>query len=85
MSKVVMLLLGVACASAAANSNGGQDDPACAPMDARGDGECDALLHATWDGTNCEMVSGCGCAGSDCERTFADRAACEAHYRHCME
>lgn len=52
-----------------------QHDTACAPMDARGDDKCRALVGHAWDGTKCVDLWGCECLGADCAR--AQGAACE--------
>ncbi len=56
---------------------------ACAPMDARGVGLCDAFFGYAYDGTSCVGLSGCDCAGTDCDRTFSSLRECEQAYARC--
>ncbi|HEY8430582.1 MAG TPA: hypothetical protein VIL20_19515 [Sandaracinaceae bacterium] len=55
----------------------------CAAQDAAGEGPCDAELGLRWNGEACESVTGCTCAGTDCDALFSDRVACEAAHAHC--
>lgn len=59
-------------------------DPVCAPLDARGEGACDAIVGVTWDGTRCLEISGCSCVGSDCGRYGAGGLErCQREYASC--
>lgn len=55
----------------------------CAAMDARGRGLCDAELGYAWNGESCVSISGCNCAGVDCDALFASPGACSAAYASC--
>lgn len=66
-----------------ANDGPCAEPPDCAPMDAHGIGPCAAFFGYAWSGTSCVGVSGCDCAGRDCERTFETPEACAAAYAHC--
>lgn len=48
----------------------------CSPMDAAGEGPCDAELGVAYDGATCQSISGCRCVGTDCERLYESREAC---------
>lgn len=52
-------------------------DPRCAPMDARGVGDCAAIVGVIWDGRRCTMIGGCSCEGSDCASVYATTLECE--------
>jgi hypothetical protein len=43
----------------------------CQPQAAEGVGPCDALLGIKWNGTTCVVISGCSCAGPDCDNLFS--------------
>lgn len=55
----------------------------CAPMDAFGEGLCAAYFGVKWNGTACEGVGGCSCAGADCDRLFSSEAECMLAYTGC--
>lgn len=57
----------------------------CDAMDARGEGLCDAELGYAWNGERCLSISGCRCAGSDCDALFPSRWDCAAAYEACTE
>ncbi|HJL17537.1 MAG TPA: Kazal-type serine protease inhibitor domain-containing protein [Sandaracinaceae bacterium LLY-WYZ-13_1] len=77
-----------ACAAAASGVDAAHPgscvaaDP-CAAQDARGSGECATPLGVYWDGRACRSVSGCECAGADCDDAFESVDACEAVYGEC--
>lgn len=52
----------------------------CPAWDAHGSGLCNLILGFAWDGQSCVAVSGCDCAGADCDllRRDDDAAACLA-------
>jgi hypothetical protein len=56
----------------------------CAPMDAAGSGLCELMLGYVWNGVSCLPVSGCSCAGVDCERIFANQGECEDAHLECL-
>ncbi|MEM9188928.1 MAG: hypothetical protein AAGF12_07115 [Myxococcota bacterium] len=56
----------------------------CEAQDIRGEGPCRAILGAAFDGTSCEEISGCSCAGTDCDDLFASVEGCEAAYAECI-
>ena len=39
----------------------------CEPMAAVGDNACWCAIGFAWDGSECVMVTGCECAGPDCD------------------
>lgn len=39
----------------------------CPAWDADGDGPCNVILGAAWDGERCVYLSGCSCVGRDCD------------------
>ncbi len=55
----------------------------CTPMDARGEGLCDAFFGWAWTGEACTSVSGCSCVGAECDRLFDSLEACERRYASC--
>ena len=55
----------------------------CAAQDARGEGACRAIVGVAWDGSNCVELSGCSCAGADCDALYLDQAACQAAHALC--
>lgn len=56
----------------------------CDAQDAVGQGICLAFWGVKWTGVGCVGVSGCSCAGSDCDQLYADRFSCEVAYRECV-
>lgn len=79
---------GNACVAAAAGVNVVHDGPCepapmCEPQDARGDGDCLALLGVRWNGERCESMGGCECVGSDCDETYGDVRECERDHAGC--
>lgn len=60
------------------------DGKPCSPMDARGVGACAMFIGYFWDGKQCKGVSGCSCAGTDCNKAFKKLASCQAAYSHCL-
>lgn len=69
---------------AAAPPDGG---PSCEPMDAESARPCgpaeDPAPRVVWDGTGCQIVAWCECAGTDCDRLFESESACLAVYGTC--
>ena len=55
----------------------------CDPMDAAGDGLCDAFFGYAWTGSACVGISGCSCVGADCGALYSDSAACESAHVSC--
>lgn len=55
----------------------------CAPLDARGVGECAAFFGYTWNGADCVGVSGCDCEGRDCSRLYDSPERCLADKWEC--
>ena len=59
----------------------------CSAFEARptpsGDVSCDHVLGWSFDGIGCELLSGCDCVGSDCDRLFDSREDCESAARVC--
>ncbi|MEO0323097.1 MAG: Kazal-type serine protease inhibitor [Myxococcota bacterium] len=62
-----------------------EGDPECAPMDARGEGLCDAFFGYAWNGRACVGISGCSCVGADCGRLFSSTRDCELAYDECTD
>ncbi len=60
-----------------------ETSPSCEAQDAYGEGPCDAYLGVRWNGTSCEGVSGCVCAGTDCDSLYTDTTSCEADHAGC--
>lgn len=48
----------------------------CKPMNAKGQGACDALLGVTWNGTQCVAIGGCSCVGTDCGKLYQSIGDC---------
>lgn len=76
------------CLAAASGVDTARDgacgDPAdCAPMDAAGEGPCEAFFGYAWNGSSCVGLSGCRCVGRDCGATFDSPDACMAAYASC--
>jgi hypothetical protein len=59
-----------------------EHDDACEPQDARGEGECDAIVGTFWQG-RCVQLSGCQCSGEDCDDALGSMRECEELYAHC--
>lgn len=59
-------------------------DP-CAAQDARGQGACAAVVGVIWDGEACRSISGCSCAGPDCDKTYQTVEECERDRSECLE
>ena len=55
----------------------------CGPMDARGEGPCDAEIGVMWNGAACVTESGCGCTGTDCARLYPGTELCQLAHAHC--
>lgn len=69
--------------SAGTGGSGGSGPSACAPVDARSNGDdCLNLLGYTWNGTACDEVQ-CGCTGSACDALYSTRARCEIEHAEC--
>ncbi len=60
-------------------------DPECEAQDARGDGDCRALIGVFFNGESCETVGGCDCVGEDCGEAYESIAACEAAHAECID
>lgn len=60
-----------------------EHDEACRPLDARGEGGCDAILGTFWQGSRCVQISGCRCVGENCDDGFGSIEECEELYEHC--
>ncbi|AKF11564.1 hypothetical protein [Sandaracinus amylolyticus] len=56
----------------------------CEAQDARGTGDCDAVLGWAWNGTACRSVSGCECVGPDCSSIWDEASDCERAHAHCV-
>ena len=62
------------------------DEPepvSCEPMDVASEGLCAAILGYYWDGRGCRTLSGCDCAGRDCEELYDSIESCEAAHVDC--
>jgi hypothetical protein len=57
--------------------------PVCAPMEARGAGDCDLVLGYVWDGAGCQALSGCSCEGAGCGGLFRSLEECAAAQEGC--
>jgi Kazal-type serine protease inhibitor-like protein len=57
----------------------------CVRQDAAAAGDCTLSLGYAWDGSSCIGLSGCSCAGGDCDSTYSDPAACAAAHAHCSD
>ena len=55
----------------------------CEPMDATGDGMCNCMIGAAWNGSACVGIAGCECLGSDCDKLAPTFAECEANHAAC--
>jgi hypothetical protein len=56
---------------------------ACDPMDAAGAGDCERALGVVWTGRDCRSISGCECAGEDCDRIYKSFDECLASVTGC--
>lgn len=56
----------------------------CAAIDARGVGDCDAVLGWAWNGSDCATIGGCSCAGRDCGSVSSSRAECSRAHEACL-
>lgn len=56
----------------------------CNPQDALGVGTCPTQLGYAWDGSSCDLITGCSCQGSDCHNLFPDLDSCYVRYSGCM-
>jgi hypothetical protein len=52
-------------------------------MDAEGEGACEALLGYAWNGLDCAGLSGCDCAGQDCDILFESAEECASWHFDC--
>jgi len=52
-------------------------------MDAQGEGLCEMDMGWTWDGKQCQGVSGCKCAGQDCAKLYPGKQHCVTAHAHC--
>jgi len=57
--------------------------PPCVPMRVSGVGDCKKLLGYAWNGTSCEALGGCSCAGEDCDLLYESPQECELAYESC--
>jgi hypothetical protein len=57
--------------------------PPCAAQDIEPEGACALALGVRWNGSECEFISGCTCAGADCDARFTSMSECEAAYAGC--
>ncbi len=55
----------------------------CSAMDAVGSGECNCFIGFSWNGSSCVGLSGCSCAGDDCDRLTTSLADCQAQHDEC--
>lgn len=60
-------------------------DDVCSAQDALGQGPCLTAIGYVWDGMGCEVVSGCDCAGNDCDALFDDLDTCLAERIDCTD
>jgi hypothetical protein len=58
-------------------------EPDCSPMQAWGQGGCEAVIGVFWNGMQCVSVSGCSCEGPDCANAFETYEQCEAVFSAC--
>jgi hypothetical protein len=57
--------------------------PVCSAMTAQAEGVCLAIIGFAWNGTACEQLAGCRCAGEDCDVLFESADACRASHADC--
>lgn len=55
----------------------------CGAQNARGEGDCRAIVGTYWDGSACLGVGGCSCVGRDCGDGYASVAECAEAHRAC--
>lgn len=51
----------------------------CRAQDAAGVGGCEMEIGVFFDGTRCVSISGCSCAGVDCDSPYPSIATCQSH------
>ena len=68
---------------ASAESSTTSAQASCAPQDVNPEGICEAYFGVAWTGSDCVGVSGCGCAGHDCNNLYPSHEACRAAHAHC--
>jgi hypothetical protein len=56
---------------------------ACVAMDVQGDEECYCMLGFYFDGTDCLPLTGCECAGADCDKLGLTLEDCVAQHETC--
>jgi hypothetical protein len=61
------------------------DSDPCAAQNARGQGACAAVVGVVWNGQECQTISGCSCAGSDCDEIYDSLEACKRDRSACFE
>lgn len=61
------------------------DDPvSCEAQDIRAEGPCAAILGVAWNGEACVALSGCSCAGSECDAMYDDMEWCTRDHAECL-
>lgn len=84
----VIVALAVACGTRTEEASdqqageivGGQGPArSCAPMDAKGQGACRAIVGTAWNGSACVTLAGCDCVGVDCARATATECQAKAN------
>lgn len=55
----------------------------CAADDVMEVGSCEPLRGFYWDGTSCQILSGCECVGRDCDRVAATLEECQMRHAGC--
>lgn len=55
----------------------------CTAMDVMQVGFCRPIRGYYWNGGACVLLSGCSCAGDDCENVFPTTEACDLAYPDC--
>ncbi len=58
-------------------------EPDCAPMQARGQGDCDGFFGWAWSGTYCTAIGGCECVGPDCGSLYFSVEDCGKAHESC--
>ncbi|MFU8806242.1 MAG: hypothetical protein ACNA8W_20690 [Bradymonadaceae bacterium] len=56
----------------------------CSAQDARGEGYCRATFGYAFNGRVCTYITGCHCAGEDCDALYESRQSCEDAYAECL-